>query len=955
MFPSSSITFQPISSSGQITNKSKLSRVPKLSKELTLKQIPKKKTSFSGQTRNLENFTLSPTSSSTEMVAIVEPWDCPLCMEQVDFGDINFVPCECGYQVCRFCWHHIKSVLNDQCPACRRSYTEQIDSPFVCTQSALASKTIIAGKKKKNTSANLSGDPIIALDSNGTRGGAPLGNVLASRKHLIDVRVLQSNLVYVVGVPLSFSLYNFEAGIEPKGPNSIFAPSFIMVLEDLLCTKKYFGKYGSIIKLVINVKGHHSGTNTTKKSGSSYPTVSAFLTFERPDDAAIAIDKIDNSTLEGYPLRATYGTTKYCAFFLRGQLCPNQTNCLYLHELGQSQNSYTKETLSHRQRDISLKRLFGCNTQPSSESQQEVASSILKDPKQSSNQHPNIENFNLIDNDSELPITNMMNSLLSDLQNIDVNSFLQLDEYNSGLLETEDKTSELSKISSLASRSSSRFAFVAEKQIEADITEVSKLESNFPASNLFEAFEVPFSPPLEEDIFSCNSTLSAPWFPFNHLDNFSLMPDSFEKAFDSTKFRSLNSIGNEFLTTSKLQIPSYSEAAKSGPSSSLNMPSQLLSEQIGKKIIDHKQSALSFPSKLSSNKKSQEVMQKASRLKHTQSSVAVIPSTPSCRKETSDQKSGKSNSWSANHELQQPKSSNPFMFLLEDDSIIASDTHDLSQSTVSSKSLFPSNSSSQKLSNMPKNSKKKKKSNVRKENTDQQLTNSFETLSTEPTDSVNANSLSESGNHILSIINSGFLKSFTTVISIFEKFIMASNQNVLDDTKFHYIEPQNGKLFTLDSLYNSIETLDENLLTQFLTTIINEVKQYSSDFDPLIVSTLLSDLNEFDSLSSTYSSSSPELQSFNHLHPVFNNLMPNHNNIYSSDIISGDMELYDHPFSSFLYSLFSPTGPFASIDCTSATSFSSRIENEFSTLRSAKEKLQRTIKSNYLFSGKLID
>lgn len=29
------------------------------------------------------------------------------------------------YQICRFCWHHIKENLNGKCPACRRDYTEE--------------------------------------------------------------------------------------------------------------------------------------------------------------------------------------------------------------------------------------------------------------------------------------------------------------------------------------------------------------------------------------------------------------------------------------------------------------------------------------------------------------------------------------------------------------------------------------------------------------------------------------------------------------------------------------------------------------------------------------------------------------------------------------------------------------------------------------------------------------
>ncbi|KAF9976189.1 transcriptional repressor general negative regulator of transcription subunit 4, partial [Modicella reniformis] len=55
----------------------------------------------------------------------VEDYDCPLCMEELDISDRNFRPCPCGYQICRFCWHHINENLNGRCPACRRVYSEE--------------------------------------------------------------------------------------------------------------------------------------------------------------------------------------------------------------------------------------------------------------------------------------------------------------------------------------------------------------------------------------------------------------------------------------------------------------------------------------------------------------------------------------------------------------------------------------------------------------------------------------------------------------------------------------------------------------------------------------------------------------------------------------------------------------------------------------------------------------
>lgn len=41
-------------------------------------------------------------------------------MENLDIDDVDFFPCSCGYQVCRFCWHRLKNDENGLCPACRQ-------------------------------------------------------------------------------------------------------------------------------------------------------------------------------------------------------------------------------------------------------------------------------------------------------------------------------------------------------------------------------------------------------------------------------------------------------------------------------------------------------------------------------------------------------------------------------------------------------------------------------------------------------------------------------------------------------------------------------------------------------------------------------------------------------------------------------------------------------------------
>ena len=69
---------------------------------------------------------------------------CPLCCEELDISDKNFIPCKCGYRVCMWCWHHIKDNLNGLCPACRTPYT---DDPHAFA--AVDHKDVVKTKKEK--------------------------------------------------------------------------------------------------------------------------------------------------------------------------------------------------------------------------------------------------------------------------------------------------------------------------------------------------------------------------------------------------------------------------------------------------------------------------------------------------------------------------------------------------------------------------------------------------------------------------------------------------------------------------------------------------------------------------------------------------------------------------------------------------------------------------------------
>merc|ERR1712226_1215752 len=123
-----------------------------------------------------------------------------------DFDEINFFPCSCGYQVCKFCWDRISH--NDDlttriCPACRKPYTDQ---PALAAPISEDLRDKLEASKNGNKSGTIIGSaggagPIGYEGQDRTR----IGNVTDSRKHLSTVRVLQKNLVFIVGLSPSLA------------------------------------------------------------------------------------------------------------------------------------------------------------------------------------------------------------------------------------------------------------------------------------------------------------------------------------------------------------------------------------------------------------------------------------------------------------------------------------------------------------------------------------------------------------------------------------------------------------------------------------------------------------------------------------------------------------------------------------------------------------------------------
>ena len=149
--------------------------------------------------------------------------------------------------------------------------------------------------------------------------------LLPDRAYLSNYRVIQRDLVYVIGIPID------------------------LAQEEILRRYEYFGQYGELKKIVINNSANHT-------SNSQKLTVSAYITFENIDDAKECIYAFENFSLNGHPIKASYGTSKYCSSFLSGHTCTN-SECMYLHSKGDDADSFsTEEISSNSPRFVNLTR-----------------------------------------------------------------------------------------------------------------------------------------------------------------------------------------------------------------------------------------------------------------------------------------------------------------------------------------------------------------------------------------------------------------------------------------------------------------------------------------------------------------------------------------------------------------------------------------------------------------------
>ncbi|CAG0889806.1 unnamed protein product [Darwinula stevensoni] len=257
-----------------------------------------------------------------------EQLECPLCMEPLEVDDLNFYPCQCGYQIHDFLFCRFAGFVGTGYEQTKMDFALPADNPtlkilWISSPSHMKSRHMIyTGVQKFKLEKK-------QKDMQRKRC------ISENRKHLANVRVVQKNLVFAVG--LSSRLADTEA----------------------LKKHDYFGKFGRILKVVVNHSSAYAGTQG--------PSASAYITYAKVEDALKAIQAVNNVHVDGRTLKASLGTTKYCSQFLKNQPC-NKADCMYLHEMGDEAASFTKEEMQqgkHQEYERKLYEQFmnQCNAQ----------------------------------------------------------------------------------------------------------------------------------------------------------------------------------------------------------------------------------------------------------------------------------------------------------------------------------------------------------------------------------------------------------------------------------------------------------------------------------------------------------------------------------------------------------------------------------------------------------------
>lgn len=120
--------------------------------------------------------------------------------------------------------------------------------------------------------------------------------------------------------------------------------------ETVMKRYEYFGQYGVIQNITINKDTHTTflkddvESTSSNKSQISY---AAYITYTSPQDASLAIMALDQHIYDGRLIRASYGRTKYCKFFLKNHSCPKK-DCPYKHKESKEEDILTLDDMQKK-------------------------------------------------------------------------------------------------------------------------------------------------------------------------------------------------------------------------------------------------------------------------------------------------------------------------------------------------------------------------------------------------------------------------------------------------------------------------------------------------------------------------------------------------------------------------------------------------------------------------------
>ncbi|KAL2391325.1 hypothetical protein RJ035_000361 [Blastomyces gilchristii] len=187
---------------------------------------------------------------------------CPLCIEEFDLSDKNFKPCPCGYQkvdvqTVDVYMTKAQSSTEFQMPMSESHPLMFISLPLCPPANAdyhrIRFKADLALKHRKAAAAK-------------KREAEKREIEASSRRNLAGVRVVQKNLVYVIGL----------------NPTIRDESQLLQTLRG----DQYFGQYGDIEKIVVS---------KAKPGGNPNQGIGVYVTFARKADAATCIAAVDGS------------------------------------------------------------------------------------------------------------------------------------------------------------------------------------------------------------------------------------------------------------------------------------------------------------------------------------------------------------------------------------------------------------------------------------------------------------------------------------------------------------------------------------------------------------------------------------------------------------------------------------------------------------------------------------